>query len=105
MVYCIATLLYFRKDFYIEVPELAKMTDAEVEDYRAEMDHIKGRETYGSGYERFYLPTNKSSYRTVPTVLCWLIDSCSVHYLLYNVNADPYHGLFKSKLVPVRYGT
>ena len=44
MVYCIATLLYFRKDFYIEVPELAKMTDAEVEDYRAEMDHIKGRE-------------------------------------------------------------
>jgi hypothetical protein len=35
---------YFRKDFYIEVPELAKMTDAEVEDYRAEMDHIKGRQ-------------------------------------------------------------
>jgi hypothetical protein len=34
----------FRKDFYIEVPELAKMTDAEVEDYRAEMDHIKGRQ-------------------------------------------------------------
>ena len=24
----------FRKDFYIEVPELAKMTDLEVEDYR-----------------------------------------------------------------------
>jgi hypothetical protein len=35
---------FSRKDFYIEVPELAKMTDAEVEDYRAEMDHIKGRQ-------------------------------------------------------------
>ena len=31
----------FRKDFYIEVPELAKMTDAEVDDYRTEMEGIK----------------------------------------------------------------
>ena len=33
--------LLFRKDFYIEVPELAKMTDAEVDDYRTEMEGIK----------------------------------------------------------------
>ena len=31
----------FRKDFYIEVPDLAKMTDAEVEEYRIEMEGIK----------------------------------------------------------------
>ena len=31
----------FRKDFYIEVPELAKMSDAEVEEYRQEMEGIK----------------------------------------------------------------
>jgi len=31
----------FRKDFYIEVPELAKMSDAEVEEYRTEMEGIK----------------------------------------------------------------
>ena len=31
----------FRKDFYIEVPDLAKMTDAEVEEYRQEMEGIK----------------------------------------------------------------
>ena len=33
--------LLFRKDFYIEVPELAKMSDAEVEEYRTEMEGIK----------------------------------------------------------------
>ena len=33
--------LLFRKDFYIEVPELAKMSDAEVDDYRTEMEGIK----------------------------------------------------------------
>ena len=33
--------LLFRKDFYIEVPELTKMTDAEVDDYRTEMEGIK----------------------------------------------------------------
>jgi len=31
----------FRKDFYFEVPELAKMTDAEVEEYRTDMEGIK----------------------------------------------------------------
>jgi len=31
----------FRKDFYFEVPELAKMSDAEVEEYRCEMEGIK----------------------------------------------------------------
>jgi len=31
----------FRKNFYFEVPELAKMTDLEVEDYRTEMEGIK----------------------------------------------------------------
>jgi len=31
----------FRKDFYCEVPEIARMTDAEVEDYRQEMEGIK----------------------------------------------------------------
>jgi len=31
----------FRKDFYFEVPELAKMSDAEVEEYRSEMEGIK----------------------------------------------------------------
>ena len=31
----------FRKDFYIEVPELTKMSDAEVDDYRTEMEGIK----------------------------------------------------------------
>ena len=31
----------FRKDFYIEVPDLARMTDAEVEEYRQEMEGIK----------------------------------------------------------------
>jgi len=31
----------FRKDFYIEVPELNKMTDAEVDDLRTEMEGIK----------------------------------------------------------------
>merc|ERR1719193_1233621 len=33
--------LPFRKDFYFEVPELAKMSDAEVEEYRCEMEGIK----------------------------------------------------------------
>ena len=33
--------LLFRKDFYIEVPELTKMSDAEVDDYRTEMEGIK----------------------------------------------------------------
>ena len=33
--------LLFRKDFYIEVPELSKMSDAEVEEYRTEMEGIK----------------------------------------------------------------
>ena len=33
--------LLFRKDFYIEVPELNKMTDAEVDDLRTEMEGIK----------------------------------------------------------------
>merc|ERR1719347_2092395 len=33
--------LPFRKDFYLEVPEIAKMTDAEVEEYRTEMEGIK----------------------------------------------------------------
>jgi len=33
--------LPFRKDFYFEVPELAKMSDAEVEEYRVEMEGIK----------------------------------------------------------------
>eukprot|EP00092_Neocalanus_flemingeri_P100231 GFUD01127998.1.p1 GENE.GFUD01127998.1~~GFUD01127998.1.p1 ORF type:complete len:983 (+),score=374.96 GFUD01127998.1:140-3088(+) len=33
--------LPFRKDFYFEVPELAKMSDAEVEEYRTEMEGIK----------------------------------------------------------------
>jgi len=31
----------FRKAFYLEVPEIAKMTDAQVEDYRTEMEGIK----------------------------------------------------------------
>lgn len=31
----------FRKNFYFEVPEIAKMTDLEVEDYRTEMEGIK----------------------------------------------------------------
>ena len=31
----------FRKAFYIEVPELARMTDVEVEEYRTEMEGIK----------------------------------------------------------------
>ena len=31
----------FQKDFYREVPELAKMTDGEVEEYRLDMDGIK----------------------------------------------------------------
>lgn len=34
---------HFRKDFYIEVPEVAKMTKKEVEDYRTELDEIKVR--------------------------------------------------------------
>lgn len=35
----------FRKNFYVEVPELAKMTKKEVEDYREELDEIKVRGT------------------------------------------------------------
>lgn len=31
----------FRKEFYIEVPEIARMTDLEVEDYRTELEGIK----------------------------------------------------------------
>lgn len=33
----------FRKDFYVEVPELARMTDDEVEKYREELESIKVR--------------------------------------------------------------
>uniref|UniRef100_A0A914KK22 RNA helicase n=1 Tax=Meloidogyne incognita TaxID=6306 RepID=A0A914KK22_MELIC len=35
----------FRKEFYIEVPEIAKMTKKEVEDYREELDeiHVRGK--------------------------------------------------------------
>lgn len=33
----------FRKDFYVEVPEIAKMTKKEVDDYRQELDGIKVR--------------------------------------------------------------
>ena len=39
--YCKYLIVLFRKDFYIEVPDLAKMTDAEVEEYRQEMEGIK----------------------------------------------------------------
>ena len=38
---CKYFIVLFRKDFYIEVPDLAKMTDAEVEEYRQEMEGIK----------------------------------------------------------------
>jgi len=31
----------FRKDFYLEVPEIAKMSDAEVEEYRTELEGVK----------------------------------------------------------------
>ena len=31
----------FRKDFYCEVPEITKMTDLEVEEYRASLEGIK----------------------------------------------------------------
>ena len=31
----------FRRNFYIEVPELARMTDAEVAEYRKQLDGIK----------------------------------------------------------------
>ena len=34
-----------RKEFYIEVPEIARMTDFEVEEYRTEMEGIKVRFT------------------------------------------------------------
>ena len=40
-VHCKYFIVLFRKDFYIEVPELAKMSDAEVEEYRQEMEGIK----------------------------------------------------------------
>lgn len=33
----------FRKDFYVEVPELARMTPEEVEEYRAKLEHIRVR--------------------------------------------------------------
>jgi ATP-dependent RNA helicase DDX46/PRP5 len=33
----------FRKDFYVEVPEIARMTKKEVDDYREELDDIKCR--------------------------------------------------------------
>lgn len=33
----------FRKNFYVEVPEIAKMTSEEVEEYRAELEGIKVR--------------------------------------------------------------
>lgn len=35
----------FRKDFYVEVPELTKMSKLEVEEYRKELDEIKVRGT------------------------------------------------------------
>lgn len=33
----------FRKNFYNEVPEITRMTDAQVEDYRAELDGVRVR--------------------------------------------------------------
>lgn len=33
----------FRKDFYVEVPEIARMTKKEVDEYRQELDEIKVR--------------------------------------------------------------
>ena len=36
-------LLARRRNFYIEVPELARMTPEEVEEYRAELDGVKVR--------------------------------------------------------------
>ncbi|KAI7688455.1 putative ATP-dependent RNA helicase DDX46 [Sarcoptes scabiei] len=43
------TYIKFRKNFYIEVPEIAKMTDAEVEKYKTELEGIK---TKGKGCPR-----------------------------------------------------
>jgi ATP-dependent RNA helicase DDX46/PRP5 len=33
----------FRKDFYVEVPEIARMSKKEVEEYRQELDEIRVR--------------------------------------------------------------
>lgn len=33
----------FRKDFYVEVPEIAQMSKKDVDDYRQELDEIKVR--------------------------------------------------------------
>ena len=33
----------FRKDFYVEVPEISRMTKKEVEEYRQELDEIRVR--------------------------------------------------------------
>ena len=33
----------FRRNFYIEVPELARMTEAETAEYRTQLDGIKAR--------------------------------------------------------------
>ena len=37
------TYASFRKDFYIEVPEISAMTDEQVEQYRAQLDGIQIR--------------------------------------------------------------
>ena len=34
----------FRRNFYIEVPELARMTEAETAQYRTQLDGIKARD-------------------------------------------------------------
>ena len=45
----------FRKDFYIEVPELAKMSDAEVEEYRTEMEGIKVISFFNSCHKLIFI--------------------------------------------------
>lgn len=40
------TYVAFRKSFYVEVPEIAKMTDVEVDAYKVELEGIRVKGNY-----------------------------------------------------------
>lgn len=76
----------FRKNFYIEVPELARMSEAEVQQLRHELDGIKVRQ---AARRRHWRPAALPATCVVPPsvgvecrLLCPCRYSCFKHKLL-----------------------
>lgn len=58
----------FRRDFYVEAPELSKMGKEEVEDLRKELDDIKVRVCLVQTWPRVYLSRVRVTFAHVPQV-------------------------------------